>query len=144
MLVSGRLIGIDVGLKRIGVARTDPLQLSVNPVATWSPSEVIDRVREVVEEGPVAAFVVGWPLHADGREGESTRMVSTFVERLSTAFPEIPVERVDERYSSQQAMELLIETGVPRNKRAEKGMLDQAAAVLILHHYMKSIGGEFA
>ncbi|MGM0505794.1 MAG: Holliday junction resolvase RuvX [Bacteroidota bacterium] len=138
------MIGIDVGLKRIGVARTDPLRLSVNPVATWSPLEVIDRIREIVKEVPVAAFVVGWPLHSDGSEGESTRMVSRFVERLTKAFPDIPVERVDERYSSKQAMELLVEMGVPRSKRAEKGMLDQAAAVLILHHYMKSSGGEFA
>ncbi|MEX1211300.1 MAG: Holliday junction resolvase RuvX [Balneolaceae bacterium] len=141
MSVSGRLIGVDVGVKRIGVARTDPLQLSVNPVATWSPAEVMDRIGEIVKEGPVAAFVVGWPLHSDGREGESTRMVSRFVNQLEKTFPGIPVEQVDERYSSQQAMELLIETGVPRNKRAEKGMLDQAAAVLILHHYMKSSGG---
>lgn len=141
MTVSGRLIGFDVGLKRIGVARTDPLHLSVNPVATWSPDEVMDRVRELVEEGPVAAFVVGWPLHGDGREGESTRMVSRFVKRLNEAFPQITVETVDERYSSRQAMELLIEMGVPRNKRAEKGILDQAAAVLILQQYLKTSGG---
>lgn len=144
MPVSGRLIGMDVGLKRIGIARTDPLQLSVNPVATWAPSDVIDGIHGMFEEGPIAAFVVGWPLHSDGREGESTRMVSRFIERLKKAFPDVPVERVDERYSSQQAMELLIEMGVPRSKRAEKGMLDQAAAVLILHHYLKSTGSEFA
>lgn len=142
MTLPGRLIGLDVGLKRVGVARTDPLQLSVNPVGTWSPSQVFDELKDMVDQGPVSGFVVGWPLHSDGREGESTDMVTRFVKRLSGRFPGLPIHRVDERHTSQQAMELLIGMGVPRAKRAEKGMLDQAAAVLILHQYLKWSEGE--
>lgn len=133
----GRLIGIDVGSKRIGLARTDLLRLSVNPVGTYPPQEVMDELESLVAEGPVRAFIVGWPLALSGEETTSTRMAARFIERLEKRFPGIPVNRIDERYSSTEAVEGMVLSGVPREKRREKGRTDRVAAAILLQRFLE-------
>lgn len=133
-----RLIGIDVGKKRCGLAQTDLLQTIASPVGTFSPDEIIDKITHIVEESQVEGFVIGWPLMPNGKEGEATRMVQEFINRLKNLYPEIPVFKIDERYTSNQALDVMIEIGVPQKKRRKKERVDRIAAALILQAYLES------
>lgn len=134
---TGRIIGIDVGTKRVGLARTDPLQLSVNPIGTFHREEVVARISEMVEKEGVVLLVVGWPLEQDGSEGKMTRFVGEFINEVRNKIPDIPIERIDERYTSKRAVDAMIQAGVPRMKRREKGRVDRMAATLILKEYLE-------
>lgn len=133
----GRIIGIDVGTKRIGLARTDLLRTVANPVGTFGPDEVIEKIRELVEKDTVLKFVVGWPLTPEGNEGEATKMVEQFVQRLQKHFPEMEIDKIDERYTSKEAVHAMIEAGVPKKKRSKKDRINRAAAAIILQKYLE-------
>lgn len=133
-----RLIGIDVGKKRCGLAQTDLLQTIASPVGTFSPDEIIDKIAHIVEESQVEGFVIGWPLKPNGKEGEATEMVQEFINRLKNLYPDIPVFKTDERYTSNQALDVMIEIGVPQKKRRKKERVDRIAAALILQTYLES------
>lgn len=133
----GRIIGIDVGTKRIGLARTDLLRISANPAGTFAPDEIFSEIEALKGEHPVHAFVVGWPLSASGEESGATEMVERFIKKLKKHFPSVPVYKVDERYSSVQAVQTLINSGVPKKKRREKSRIDQTAAAIILQKFLE-------
>lgn len=133
-----RLVGIDVGTKRIGVAQTDLLQTVASPVGTFSQDQVIEEIQRITSQATVAGFVVGWPLTTTGEEGKATEMVSQFINRLKKKFPDIPIHKVDERYTSNKAKEVMILTGVPKKKRQQKERVDRIAAALILQQYLDS------
>ena len=133
-----RLIGIDVGTKRCGLAQTDLLKTIASPVGTFSPDEIIEKISQIVEESPVEGFVVGWPLTPNGEEGNATQMVQEFVNRLSNQHKDIPIIKVDERYTSNQAKDVMFEIGVPKKKRRQKERVDRIAAALILQNYLDS------
>jgi putative Holliday junction resolvase len=135
----GRLIGIDVGRKRVGLSRTDPMQLFPSAVGTFSPSESLEEIaRQVRSEGPVAGFVVGMPRRHDEGPSEAETMVESYLKKLRGRFPDIPVHVVDEFLSSREAVGILVRSGVPKHKRREKGRIDQAAASVILQRYLES------
>lgn len=134
----GRIIGIDVGTKRVGLARTDLLRTFANPAGTFSPQDVFEVIGNYFEDQPVLAFVVGWPEPAVTKESASTRMVESFIKKLQKKYPDVPVVKVDERYSSRQAVETLIEAGIPQKKRSKKGRVDQTAAALLLQHFLET------
>ncbi len=133
-----RLIGVDVGKKRIGLAQTDLLKTIASPVGTFSPDEIFRELVRMVNESPVEAFIIGWPLDPEGQEGAATQMVSRFIRKLEAEFPDIPVHKVDERYTSKRAKEIMREIGVPKMKRREKERVDRIAAAVILQHYLDS------
>jgi len=133
----GRIIGIDVGTKRVGLARSDLLRTSANPAGTFSPEQVFSELEKYQEEYPIRAFVVGWPLTTSGEENESTKMVEGFIKKLNRLFPDIPVYKMDERYSSKQAVQNMIQSGVPKMKRREKERVDKTAAALILQKFLE-------
>lgn len=142
MKVFGRIIGIDVGTKRIGLARTDLLRISANPAGTFSPDEVFHQIKTVKGDHPVYAFVVGWPLSTSGEETKATEMVEKFIIKLKKHFPAVPVYKMDERYTSVQAVQTLVNSGVPKQKRMEKSRVDQAAAAIILQEYLEQYKDE--
>lgn len=133
-----RLIGIDVGKKRIGIAQTDLLKTIAAPVGTFSPDNVLDEIKNITENAPVEKFVVGWPLSLEGEEGTATKMVNDFIKKLRHSFPDIEIAKVDERYTSTQARSLMIEARIPKKKRQEKGRVDRIAAAIILQNYLDS------
>ncbi len=133
-----RIVGIDVGRKKCGLAQTDLLQTIASPVGTFSPDDTVDKIVEIMEKSRVEELVVGWPLKEDGSEGDATKMVQEFVNRLSNKFPEIPVHKVDERYTSEKAKQVMLDIGVPKKKRREKERVDRIAAALILQSYLDS------
>ncbi len=134
-----RLIGIDVGKKRIGLARTDLLQTIASPVGTFSPDEIFEQISLIMKESPIEGFIVGWPLTLAGEEGDAVAMVQQFINQLEKKFKGVPIYKVDERYTSNKAKNLMLEIGVPKKKRREKERVDRIAAALILQSYLDSI-----
>ncbi|NBC02273.1 MAG: Holliday junction resolvase RuvX [Bacteroidetes bacterium] len=135
----GRILGIDVGGKRVGIARTDLLRTVANTVATFSPEDsFIEVERQIKEEGPVIAIVVGWPLTPDGEPTNATQMAQEYYNHLKKRYRDIEIHKMDERYSTKQAMDAMKEAGVSRKRREKKGRLDQAAAALILQQFLEA------
>lgn len=137
MQAYSRLVGLDVGTKRIGIAQTDLLKTFATPVGTYAPNKVFSELKSIVSQSQIDAFIVGWPLTTTGELGKATDRVSSFIGELKKKFPEIAVIKVDERYTSSQAVEVMIEAGVPKKKRREKERVDQIAAALILERYLE-------
>lgn len=133
-----RLVGIDVGTKRIGIAQTDLLKTFASPVGTFSPEETLHQLKKITEQAPVDTFIVGWPLTSAGDEGKATERVQQFINKLHKAFPGIEIIKVDERYTSTQAMDVMVKAGVPKKKRREKERVDRIAAALILERYLET------
>ncbi len=135
----GRILGVDVGSKRVGLARTDLLRTSANPIGTFTPDESFAEINNQIEnEGPVCGIVVGWPLNPQGEPTHATPLVTKYLEKLKKKFRGIKLYTFDERYTSKQAMKLMVESGVPKKKRHKKGRLDQAAAALILNQFLEA------
>ncbi len=131
-----RLIGIDVGKKRVGIAQTDLLQTIASPIGTFSPQQALTEIKEIVKTEPVVLFVIGWPLTLSGEEGSAIQMVEEFIKKLRHSFPTIEIAKIDERYSSKQAQDIMIEAGIPKKKRQQKGRVDRIAAAIILQNYL--------
>ncbi len=131
-----RVVGVDYGARRVGVALADPLRLFARPHGTFAPGAALDELARMAREDGVGVVVVGWPLLDDGTEGPAVDRVRPFVGRLKKAAPGVEVVVQDERDSSQRAMADLVEAGVPRGKRREKGRLDTAAACVILQDWL--------
>lgn len=136
----GRLIGIDVGTKWVGLARTDLLRMVANPIGTYPPPEAIEKLQELVETEQVEKLVIGWPLTPDGGEGRAIKMVERFITRLRLVLPEIEIAKMDERYTSKEAVAAMVEAGVPKMKRRESDRVNQAAAAIILQKYLEETG----
>lgn len=135
----GRILGVDVGSKRVGLARTDLLRTSANPIGTFTPHQSFAEIKNQIEhEGPVLAIVVGWPLTPQGKPTHATPLVNKYLKQLKKKCRGIKLYTFDERYSSKQAMKLMVESGVPKKKRNQKGRLDQAAAALILNQFLEA------
>lgn len=135
----GRLVGIDVGTKWIGLARTDLLRTVANPVGTYTPDTVFEKLKDLVEHEQVEKFVVGWPLTPKGEEGRAIKMVERFLVKLRDIFPDMEIEKVDERYTSKEAVRAMHEAGVPKMKRRESDRVNQAAAAIILQKYIELV-----
>jgi len=133
----GRIIGIDVGTKKTGLARTDLLRLSANPVGTFNNEQVFLELDNLIQNEHAVKIVVGWPLTPKGNEGKATERVEKFIEKLNDRYPDIEIEKVDERYTSKEAVQAMIDAGVPQKKRREKERIDQAAAAIILQKYLQ-------
>ncbi|NCC50373.1 MAG: Holliday junction resolvase RuvX [Spartobacteria bacterium] len=132
----GRLLGIDYGQRRIGVALSDPCRIIASPlemIPNSSDKEVLQRIRTLCKEHEVDGIVIGLPLNMDGTAGPIAEYVTAFAEKLRAATP-LPVACWDERLSSKSAENALIEGGTRREKR--KQLIDKIAAQIILQHYI--------
>lgn len=135
-----RLIGIDVGTKWVGLARTDLLRMVANPIGTYPPEEAIQKLKKLVETEQVEKLVIGWPLTPEGGEGRAIKMVERFITRLRLVLPEIEIAKFDERYTSKEAVAAMVESGVPKMKRRDSDRVNQAAAAIILQKYLDETG----
>ena len=133
--MKGRLIALDIGAKRIGVARTDILQISLNAVGTYHVNEFMDALATLLKEGPIEALIVGWPLN-NGEEGKATERVQNWINRIQKIYPTIPIIKENESNTSVEAKEIQFQVGMGKKKRQEKATVDRIAAVLILKRYL--------
>lgn len=134
----GRLLAIDYGRKRCGVAVTDPLQISANPVATLGQGELIAWVKDYVGREQVDAIVVGYPRDVHGRDSDSMRFIAPAVGRLRKELPAMEIILWDERFTSVIAHRAMLESGMTRTQRRDKEAVDRIAAVIILNSYLDS------
>ena len=131
-----RLLAIDYGQKRVGIAVTDEEQIIASALTTISSKEVLAFLKDYLIEEDVECFVVGLAKNLDDTPSESARFIEPFVRRLKAAFPEICIERVDERFTSKIAFQTMIDAGVKQRKRRDKGLVDKISATLILQSFL--------
>lgn len=132
----GRIMAIDYGRKRCGIAVTDPLRICANGLPTIRSCDIIEFIQDYISREAVDEFIVGEPKDLQGNPSESMRFITPFVNRLKKVFPSIPVVMVDERFTSTIAHREMIAGGFKKRDRQEKGKADEMAAVLILTSYL--------
>ena len=136
--IMGRIIGIDYGTKRIGIAVTDPMQIIASPLTTVANASFDEFIDNYIKTENVEAFVVGYPKKLDNSSGKSVQYVETFVKKLKKRFPETAIMLVDERFTSVIAMRSIIAGGVKKSDRQNKSITDKVSAALILQSYLDS------
>lgn len=134
----GRLLAIDYGRKRCGVAVTDPLRIVATALATVPAAGLVEFVKDYVSANGVDRIIVGKPTTMDGQPSESMRYITPALGRLKAALPDMPIEMWDERFTSTLAHRAMIEGGFNRTTRRDKGAIDRMAAVIILNSYLDS------
>ena len=135
-----RIMAIDYGTKRTGIAVTDPLQIIASGLTTVPTAELFDFLENYFQEEEVELVVVGESYHKDGNPTKVMEQIIGFVRKLRKKYPDIEVVTQDENHTSSTAKEIILQSGIPQKKRREKGLVDKIAAALILEMYMKRIG----
>lgn len=133
----GRILAIDYGQKRVGLAVTDELRMIAGALASVHSKDVITFLKEYVLREKVDCFVVGYPLTLQNHLSESARFTEPFVKHLQKTFPDIPVERMDERFTSKMATSAILESGAKKKVRQDKALVDKVSAVIILQSFME-------
>jgi len=133
-----RLLAIDYGAKRTGIAVTDPLKIIATALDTVPTHQLPDFLKKYMTTEEVEAFVVGMPKKLDNTDSENAARVTAFVKTLQKTFPEIPVHLHDERFTSSMALQSMIASGSKKSDRREKGNIDKISATIILQSFMES------
>ena len=131
-----RIIGIDYGRKRVGVAVSDPLGIFASALDTVHSAKIIDYLKTYAEKEHVVMFVVGYPVNMDNKPSEAAADVEAFIKSLRKNFPDIPVELEDERFTSVLAHRAMIDGGMSLKDRRDKSSVDKISAAIILQSYM--------
>lgn len=134
----GRILAIDYGVRRTGLAVTDSMQIIANGLTTVNTRELISFLQGYVQREKVECFVVGLPKQTNGRDSDNLPRVRSFVRQLKGAIPGIPVEWWDERYTSVMAHQVMLDSGIGRKARQNKALVDEISACIILQGYMES------
>lgn len=134
----GRILAIDYGRKRCGVAVTDTLKISANGLPTLETPRLLEWVKDYVGKEPVERILVGEPKQINGEPSESMKYIRPFLGRLKKELPDIPVEMVDERFTSVIAHREMIAAGFKKSDRRRKGLADEMSAVIILTSWLDS------
>jgi len=134
----GRILAIDYGKKRVGIAVTDELQMIANGLKTVGSHELFPFLKDYVSRETVELFVVGEPKQMDYTDSEARKYIEPFITKLKTEFPAIPVERMDERFTSKMAFQTMIDAGLNKKARQNKALVDTISATIILQSYMES------
>ena len=133
-----RILSIDYGRKRTGLAVTDPLQLIAGGLATVSTSELFDWLKDYVGREPVERIVIGEPRQPNGQPSENLPRVQQFVNRWRKAMPQIPIDYYDERFTSVLAHQVMLDAGLRKKARQDKALVDEISATIILEDYLRS------
>jgi putative Holliday junction resolvase len=133
-------MAIDYGTKRTGIAVTDPLQIIASGLSTIPTLEVFDFLTSYLQTEDVELIVVGDPKYPDGNPAQIAHLVKGFVKKLREKFPQLEVVLHDERFTSEEAKKVILQSGAGRKKRRDKSLVDKISAALILDDYMKCTG----
>jgi putative holliday junction resolvase len=131
-----RIIGIDFGMKRTGLAWTDPLQIIATGLETVATSTLVPHLQTLLKKEQVEKIILGYPTRLDGSDTDTTQPVLTLKRKLETTFPGVPVVLWDEQFSSKKAMQAMIAGGVSKKNRRDKALIDKVSATLILQDYL--------
>lgn len=135
----GRIIAIDYGIKRCGVATSDPERIIATGLATVERPKLLDFLKAYCAKEPVDVFVIGEPKHMDNSPSESARLIEPFVTAMREAFPDKEVARIDERFTSKMAFQAMIDGGLKKKERRNKALIDEVSATIMLQDYMRSL-----
>lgn len=133
-----KILALDIGGKRTGVAETDSLQIIAQGVAMVETHKLEVWLKQRFKDEDYSTIVIGDPLALDGGDSDNSELVRKWKEKLRKIFPLVPIEMQDERFSSKMAMQAMIESGMKKKKRREKGNLDQMSALIILRSYLEA------
>jgi putative Holliday junction resolvase len=133
-----RIMAIDYGQKRTGIAVTDALQLFATGLETVPSHTVIEFITNYLKTEPVECIVVGEPKDMQNHASDAARFIEPFVNRLRKVFPEMVIERFDERFTSKMAFQSMIDAGLSRKKRQDKALVDTISATIILQSYLEN------
>lgn len=134
-----RIMAIDYGSKRVGIAVSDPLQIIATGLTTVHSKDVIEFLKKYTLKEPVECIVVGEPKRLNNEPSDSARFIDPFVVHLKRSFPGIKVERLDERFTSKMAFQTMIDSGLKKKDRQNKELVDEISATIILQDYMSRI-----
>ncbi len=135
----GRILAIDYGRKRCGIAVTDPLKIIANGLETIATHKLMEFLKNYMSREQVELIVIGKPMQLNGQPSESMRYITPFVNRLRKEMPDMPIEMVDERFTSTIAHQAMIDGGMKKSDRRDKARVDSIAASIILNDYLQSL-----
>jgi len=133
----GRVLAIDYGVRRTGLAVTDPLQIIPGGLTTVETPQLLSYLKGYLSKENVERFVVGLPRQTNGRDSDNLPRVRAFVEQLKKAFPLVPVDMWDERYTSVMAHQAILQSGIGKMARRNKALVDEVSATIILQGWME-------
>ena len=134
----GRILAIDFGTKRTGIAVTDELQIIASGLTTVYTKDLLQFLKDYIQQETVELFLVGEPKQMDNTASESEIHITAFISKLEKAIPNISIKRVDERFTSKMAFQTMIESGLKKKQRKNKALVDEISATLILQSYLYS------
>lgn len=134
----GRILAIDYGKKRTGIAVTDPLQIIANGLTTVLTHELMDFLMEYLKKEPVERIIIGHPKQMNNEDSENMKNIVPFINRLKKVLPDMPVELVDERFTSVLAHQTMLAGGLKKKDRQNKALVDEISATIILQSYLES------
>lgn len=135
-----RIISIDYGLKRTGLAVTDPLQIIATGLTTVESKQLIPFLKDYFLKETVEKIIIGWPTNWDDSATHATPLVEKCIKELQKNFPNMPIQRVDERYTSKMAKDAMLEMGLKKMERRNKALVDEIAATIMLQEYLRTNG----
>lgn len=137
MNVVGRILAIDYGRKRVGIAVTDPLQIIANRLTTVPAHEIWMFLKKYFAEEDVEKVIVGYPMQMNNQPSEAVQYINPFLKKFQKDYPDMPLEQVDERFTSKMAFQTMIDAGLKKKDRQNKGTIDGVSATIILQSYLE-------
>ena len=131
-----RIVAIDFGQKRTGIAVTDEMQIIASGLKTIETKIIFEFLKTYFTTEKVERVIIGEPKQMNGMPSESAAMIAEFVNKFKIAFPEMPIENVDERFTSKMAFQTMIDSGLKKNQRKNKALIDEIAATILLQSYL--------
>ena len=131
-----RIISLDIGKKRTGIAVSDPLQIIATALDTVDSGELIGYLKKYIAVEPVEKILVGYPLNFDNSPTHATPIVDKFILKFGNVFPQMPVEQIDERLTSKMASQAISGMGLKKKDREKKELIDAVSAVMMLQEYL--------
>jgi putative Holliday junction resolvase len=133
-----RILAIDYGQKRTGIAITDEMQIIASGLTTIPSATTIDFLKDYFASEKVEKVLIGEPKQMNGEPSQSAEIIETFVKKFKSFFPDMPVIRVDERFTSKMAFQTMIDSGLKKNQRKNKALLDEISATIMLQDYLRN------
>ena len=133
----GRILALDYGKKRTGIAVTDPLQIIATGLTTVDSQQLFEFLKDYAKKEVLEMIIIGEPYNLDGKATDATAAVKLCIRRLKNTFPEIPIQTVDESFTSKMASRAMVEMGMKKKDRQKKGNIDEIAATIMLQEYLE-------
>ncbi len=133
----GRILAIDYGKKRVGLAVTDPMKIIATRLTTVATHEIWTYLKDYFSRETVEKVIIGYPMQMNNQPSEAVQYINPFLKRFQKEYPEMPLEQVDERFTSKMAFQTMIDAGLKKKDRQEKGTIDGVSATIILQSYLE-------